>query len=165
MLAQTILDIWWMLLEVRIRNRLLRQHFWRLCWSVKMNDSDFIRITWCLLSCSSLVLSSSSLRARPARELLSSSCLRRSSSSARCLKQKNTEELLKRVHLFIPPFEPTLHNRKCLYGPASLDQNANCLICFFYYHLSNVAKLLFEMIIPSCLNYCNSLFTVLARLW
>lgn len=45
-------------------------------------------ITWCLLSCSSLVLSSSTLRVRPARELFSSSCRRRSSSSARCLQRK-----------------------------------------------------------------------------
>lgn len=49
-------------------------------------------ITWCLLSCPSLLLSSSSLRARPARELFSSSWLRRSSSSLRCLPHKQKEE-------------------------------------------------------------------------
>lgn len=82
--------------------------------------------TWCLFFCSSWLLSISSRRARSARELLSSSCRRRSSCSVRCLDKRIIKIIRKPFVSFFAPkgaamqedrFEPTLQPAE----PASLS--------------------------------------------
>jgi hypothetical protein len=51
------------------------------------------RLTWCLRSCSSRLLSNSALRARVRAALLSSSCCLSSSNSARCLQASKSQAI------------------------------------------------------------------------